>query len=221
MSALPKYGTQDGADINLLEAAQNNGEVSQNSVSKMIVAFAGRADVIDERNSPPGGESELDIFRVGGTPAGDWSAFDTGDLAIFIDGAYFELDPFEGLTIWQRDINATLTYNGASWQEGLSSVTADIAAAGTVQGTATLLTSRINEVISVVVASAVGVRLPPALAGLELIVINDDPSDTLDVYPATGDFIDNAAVNIAATQAAGIVGHYYAIDSADWYSIQQ
>ncbi len=219
---LPKYGTADASttDVNLLEAAQNNGEVTQNSVSKLITAFASTALVVDKRNAPPA-HTELNVYRVGDTPTGDWATWTEDDLAISLDSAWFNWTPVEGVAIYQVDINTVLVYNGTSWQEGLSSVSTDIAAAGTAQGTATLLTSRINEVITVVAATTDGVRLPPALAGLELIVINDDSADTLNVYPATGDFIDNAAVNVAQTQAAGVVGHYYAIDGADWYSIQQ
>ncbi len=217
---LPKYGTTDLDDVNLLENQQSNGESQQNSLTKLVTAFAVQAHVIARQNSPPA-VIESAVYMVGDTPAGDWSAFDTDDLAIGLDGGWHELDPFVGLTIIREDLNnAEFTYDGATWVERRSAVTVAIAALGSTQGAAAALTTRINEVTTGTASSADGVRLPAALAGLEIIVINAHASIAIDVFPATGDDIDLGSVNVAVTLALGETGHFFAVDTTSWYMIK-
>ncbi len=214
-TALPKYGTTDGDDINLLENQQSNGESQQNSVSKLITAFASMAIVIDQRNSPPGSESELDIYRVGDTPAGDWSAFDEDDLAVFIDGAYHEWDPIEGVSIYQKDLDTVLTFDGTSWFERLSSVNSGIVAAGSTQGAATQLTARNNVVETSVATSADGVKLPSARAGMEVFVYNRTGT-TVQLWPFSGDNIEGTGVDAEKQIPDNQLTAFIAKDATNW-----
>jgi hypothetical protein len=79
------------------------------------------------------------------------------------------------------------------------------------------LTSNVNQV-STVANPNDNVTLPPALAGLEVIVINSDPVNTLQVFPALGDDL-GAGVNISTTQAAGVTNRYVAYDTTNWVKL--
>jgi hypothetical protein len=74
------------------------------------------------------------------------------------------------------------------------SVNSAVAAAGVIQGTATMLTKTINVVTSVV--SGTGVTLPTATPGQVIYVIND-VNATIYVYPFPGQYIDGMAQNAA------------------------
>lgn len=214
-TALPKYGTSDSGNKNLLESAQANGEVSQNTLNKLIVAFAGTGNVVSELSTPPGSPNEIDMYLVGSSPTGDWSTFDQGDLAIYIDSDWYELDPFEGLKIYRADTDGTYTYDGSNWVEGLSSVSSGITASTNQTQGQEALTARVNHVGTVGTTNDV-VTLPAALAGLEVSVINAG-ANTLQVYPASGDDIDGGATDASTTLAAGVIGRFHAIDGDSWF----
>lgn len=97
----------------------------------------------------------------------------------------------------------------------LSTQNAITAAAGGGQTNAVLLTSAYNRV-TVVATAADSVKLPPCVAGaqnagmsytigLQMWVINADTTDSMNVFPSTGDAINllsaNAAIAVANTQA--------------------
>jgi hypothetical protein len=65
-----------------------------------------------------------------------------------------------------------------------------------------------------------GVKLPTAVAGLEILIINDDAAQTLKIWPATGDAIDGGSANaVDANQlAAGSSRRYIAVDATNWYT---
>ena len=218
---LIKYG------IDNLNENQANAAADANLLWDMLAAFTPQPNILDrDLTAPPGSPTIGDIYIPLATATGDWVGHED-EFAVFLltdtGNQWVFVTPLEGMTAWVADEDRQITYDGSTWQEGRPTVTAGITAVGTTQGAATVLTSRVNQVTVVVAATNDGVQLPPATLGLEVIVINADATggDTLQVYPATGDFIDDAAVNVAQTQAAGVVGHYYAISGADWYSIQQ
>ena len=93
-----------------------------------------------------------------------------------------------------------------------------ITAAGTTQGAATALTASLNNVTTVVAASADGVRLPATAVGASITVWNNDSSgsDTLKVYPASGSSIDALAADAADTITAGSKKTYRAITATKW-----
>lgn len=72
------------------------------------------------------------------------------------------------------------------------------------QGSAVALTTDINE-ISVSAANADSVALPGGVTGMEIIVINNDAAETIDVFPASGDYVNgnlNTALNVASQKQA-------------------
>jgi hypothetical protein len=97
----------------------------------------------------------------------------------------------------------------------MHSVSAAVAAAGTVQSDATALTKTINLVVTG--TSNQGVRLPTALAGMVIYVTNTTGA-TIKVYPATGAAINNLAVNTAMTVGTGATVHLIAPTTSQWYS---
>lgn len=218
-TALPKYGTSDSGNVNLLEAAQSNAEVSQNSINKLLAIAGSTIIVTSELSTPPGSPSEADAHLVGSSPTGDWSAFDEGDIAIYLDSAWYELDPFTGLGMVRADKDEALyRYNGTAWVESPSSVTTGITAEPSgVQGDVPLV-SKINEVTTVASLND-SVTLPTAVAGIEVVVINS-VGTAMDVFPASGDDIDGGSANAATTVAGNAVARFYAVDAASWYKLE-
>jgi hypothetical protein len=95
----------------------------------------------------------------------------------------------------------------------INSVSLAVAAAGTVSGNATLLTSTINLVTSV--DAGAGVKLPLTTQGMTIYITNIS-ANSLIVYPNTG------AINTAAasyTQPAGSTIHYIATSTTQWYTV--
>jgi hypothetical protein len=80
------------------------------------------------------------------------------------------------------------------------------------------LTSDVNQ-ISVCAADKNTVTLPPALAGLEVIVTNDG-AKTLQVFPASGDDL-GLGVNVATLQFTGGTTRYVSRDSTNWKAFRE
>ena len=100
------------------------------------------------------------------------------------------------------------------------SVTNGITAGSTqTQAGATALTTDINRVTVVATASD-GVKLPTAAGGYEILIINDDSTDALQVWPASDDKIDGGSADAvdANTLAAGAARRYIAVGSVNWYT---
>ena len=98
------------------------------------------------------------------------------------------------------------------------SISATVSAAGTVQGTATALTSDINVITTATFGSATGVVLPTAVAGVRVLVRNAHATVAIKVYPASGASIDNATVNVAKTIVVLQTLEFVAISSTEWQS---
>ncbi len=86
------------------------------------------------------------------------------------------------------------------------------------QAGATALTSRFNR-ISTHGNVDDGVKLPAALAGKEVIILNDTATADLQVWPATGDAIEAAGANtVGVTKIANQEAFtYQAVDATTWY----
>jgi hypothetical protein len=98
------------------------------------------------------------------------------------------------------------------------SISATVSAAGTVQGTATALTSDINVITTATLGSATGVVLPTAVAGVRVLVRNAHASVGINVYPASGASIDNATANAAKAMTVLQTLEFVAISSTEWQS---
>lgn len=78
-----------------------------------------------------------------------------------------------------------------------------IAALGANQAAAAAITKYLSEIDEATAGSADGVRLPAATVGKVHTIINNHATVTIDVFPAVGDFIDSAAVDVATSIAPG------------------
>jgi hypothetical protein len=94
-----------------------------------------------------------------------------------------------------------------------------MSAAGTTQGTATVLTGTVNVVSTITASSAEGVILPSAEnhARKVVLVINATTA-ALTVYPASGETIDGAKANAAVTIPGKKAKRFYRVSATGWYS---
>lgn len=96
---------------------------------------------------------------------------------------------------------ANPVFTGTTKRSATDSITA-FATGG--QASAVALITDINE-ISVSGTDQDSVKLPAGVAGMEIIVINNDAGQTVDVFPFSGDFIngnENTALNVAQQKQA-------------------
>ena len=93
-------------------------------------------------------------------------------------------------------------------------------AAGTTQGTATALTKTVNFITTVTSGSAEGVALPGAAAGLNITIVNTT-STNLNVYPASGDTVNDLGTNNPYVIAAKSSMQFNALDTTAWRSLTQ
>lgn len=130
-----------------------------------------------------------------------------------------------GTRIFDRDVelkgNSQLTKNGNVIIDSdgaisvLASTTAGIAASTIQTQGQQPLTANINEVAIVVNANDV-VTLPSAVAGLQVIIINNGVNN-LQIFPASGDNINGYGLNISIIIDAGDV-IFTAYDSTNWHA---
>ena len=106
--------------------------------------------------------------------------------------------------------------NVAATTYTIHGVTTGIAAAGSTQGTGTILTKQINVVPTV--AAGQGVVLPVAVAGM-IIFITNTSANTLLAYPASGGTINTLALNGALSMPAGSTLQYLAPTTTQWYTV--
>lgn len=93
-----------------------------------------------------------------------------------------------------------------------------VAATGSTQATAAAVGTGFTFVTGA--DATKGVVLPPAEAGLFLVIKNDDAANAvLKVYPAVGDGINAVAVNSSYDMAAKTSVILVAYDSTTWYTV--
>lgn len=110
-----------------------------------------------------------------------------------------------------------LQFDGKTWRN-YSAVTDTITSGTTqTQAGATALTSLYNRVTTHGNTDD-GVKLPTAFKGKTCTVHNDTATADLQVWPATSDAIEAAAVDaVGVTKlAAGVVHEYVAVDATTW-----
>lgn len=116
---------------------------------------------------------------------------------------------------------ASHTYEGGNtarpidkYLAALSSAADAITAfASATQANATQLTAEKNNV-TVVVTAADGVKLPLAEAGAVVFLTNSDSTDSMQVFGAGTDTINNVATATGVAQAAGKSAVYFCVASA-------
>lgn len=153
---------------------------------------------------------ELQLFKNGTTVIPNsyvYAENSSADLEQFSRTMYVSLTAGDYFTVQSKYLLAASTLQnaqvavakmsgttGATGATGAASFTntQGITAAGTNQSTATLLTTKINDVTTT--ASGTGVRLPPATVSDYITVINHG-ANPLNVYPATGETVEGGATN--------------------------
>ncbi|KVU10666.1 hypothetical protein WK62_05220 [Burkholderia ubonensis] len=90
--------------------------------------------------------------------------------------------------------------------------------AGGGQGSATPLPAMINRVTAVASAGD-SVVLPASAAGLQLMVVNATATNSMNVFPASGDAINALSVNTAFAVAAGKTAEFYCTNAGQWHTI--
>jgi hypothetical protein len=98
----------------------------------------------------------------------------------------------------------------------IRSVNAAVSAAGSTQGTATILAKEFNRVSTV--ASGSGVVLPSAVAGMAITIVNTS-ANTLLVYPAAGAQINALAANVAFSQPTLGTIQFISLTGTQWYTV--
>jgi hypothetical protein len=100
----------------------------------------------------------------------------------------------------------------------LSSVDNLTAKAGGGQSGATPLTAMMNRVVTVA-SAADSVLLPASAAGMNLTVINAHASNSMNMFPATGETINALSANAAFAVAAGKTVEVYCVSAGQWHTI--
>jgi hypothetical protein len=96
--------------------------------------------------------------------------------------------------------------------------TVNIAAAGSIQSTATALTTTFNHVATSTAVTAFGVKLPTASAGRKVYVINASAND-INVFPASGAQIESLGSNVATNLGTGGRMLFLGVSSTQWYML--
>ena len=93
------------------------------------------------------------------------------------------------------------------------------AAVGGGQANATQLTNHVNRVTAVATA-ADSVKLPQAVAGtLPIYVTNAHATNSMNVFPSTGDAINALGANAAFAVAAGVTRVLTCAANGQWHSV--
>ena len=96
-------------------------------------------------------------------------------------------------------------------------ISGSVSAAGTTQGTATLLTTTINNITTVAASS--GVVLPtPVQAGARMLIRNGG-ANILRVYPQTSAQINTLGANVALQLEQGALIEFVAFTTTQWYTV--
>jgi|GEM_PF-4779561 len=192
-----------GMDLNLLK------------LGALVMPTVLNSNLLD----PPASPSDGDMHIINGTGVNAWTGQDH-DIAHWdtVNSVWLFYTPKEGWAIKDIATGFYMLFNGNVWvteykKTVSTSLTAD---ASSIQG-GTPLTSFINE-ISVCATAGDAVTLPTAVAGLEIIVVNNGVA-TCDVFPASGDILNGGTVDLAESLAIGAKIRYVAYDATNWISV--
>jgi Protein of unknown function (DUF2793) len=175
-------------------------------------------------SAEPGSPTNGDCYILPAVIAGsNWDPLandaNAKKVAYYYNGWIFYPVPVrEGFHAWVDDTQGVIRYDItlAAWTYFWRTAVSDaLTAAGTTQGGALALTTEYNRV-TVVTGANKGVKLPAALSGMRVVVFNADGADPLDVYPASGDAINNLGTDVAYVLAAGVTGLFCAFNTTNW-----
>lgn len=168
------------------------------------------------------------IFAVGASNTPGWinnpgllianNLDDLDDLATAL--VNLGLDPtaditFDTVTATTNITTPKVTTTGLNVDSHTNAITAHV---GGGQGSATALTTAINRVTTVATAGN-SVKLPAAIAGESIVVINAAASNSMDCFPASGEVINALAANTALAIAANKTVMFVCAVNGTWNSI--
>jgi hypothetical protein len=213
-NALYTYdGTNWGVSVATPTSLQNLSMLGVNTTADSTNKLAVASEAILFNHV--GGDLQIKLNKnAAGNKAGflfqtNWSARaefgllgdDNFTLKVSPDGSTF----YDSLKMLAGSGRAAVKANGS----GLS-------AAGTTQGTATVITKQTNQFTTVAASS--GAILPSPEQG-EFIFIANAGANALSVYPASGHSINALANNAAFSMAVGKNALFWAATSSKWYAI--
>jgi hypothetical protein len=108
-----------------------------------------------------------------------------------------------------------LTLSGYSFASAANALTAH---AGGGQGSALQLAKQINRVTTVGTAGD-SVKLPAAVAGMQVVVVNAAASNAMDVFPTSGEAINALSANTALSVAANKTVIFNCAVAGTWNSV--
>lgn len=116
---------------------------------------------------------------------------------------------------WTVDGTAMGNSGGYATQTSVNALTAH---AGGGQGSALLLPAMMNRVTTVG-SAADSVLLPVSAQGMDITVTNAAASNSMNVFPQSGDAINALGANTAFAVAAGKTASFYCYNAGQWHSI--
>jgi len=203
-------------DLTALVTGQAGGEITVNDAFNRLDAAVLLTVKDRDLTAPPGGEADGDRYLVATGATGAWSGHD-GEIAAYYAGWVF-FTVLEGWRMWVDDENVLLVYDGSAWvkvQLAMQTVETGITASTTQSQGQQPLTKEISHVATVANANDV-VTLPVAAAGKVVSVLNRG-ANTLQIFPASGDDIDDGSTDASTTLATLKYAIFFAVDATSWY----
>ena len=101
-------------ELDYILASQAQKHVTHNEALRMLDGIV-QASVIDRTSTAaPGSPSEGDCYIVASSATGVWAGWD-GDIAMYVDAAWYRLTVTEGMRVWDQGVGELVVRVGASW----------------------------------------------------------------------------------------------------------
>ncbi|MBT9158864.1 MAG: hypothetical protein DDT26_00112 [Dehalococcoidia bacterium] len=82
-----------------------------------ILEFAAAGKILSRIATPPTSPVEGDAHILLANATGAWAGQPVNQIALFLNNAWFFIEPVEGLKVWDAVINRYIVYNGTQWEQ--------------------------------------------------------------------------------------------------------
>jgi hypothetical protein len=214
-------------DENVLYSYDGSAWVKSADVSEIQNASKVGVNTVADASNRLAVASDAVLFTHNGSHIqAKLNKYSSGDKAAFLFQTNYSGRAEFG-TLGDDNFTLKVSPDGSSWHDVLKmiastgrvawkSISVAVSAAGTNQGTATALTSSLSEVTSV--ASGQGVVLPVPEAG-EIVLVANQGTNALSIYPASGHTINNLSANVALSLGVDARRLFFAVTSSHWVSL--